>query len=213
MRISIIYDNTTTDKELIADWGFSCLVEFRDRKLLFDTGGNGKILLDNMRKMKINPADIDDVVISHPDFDHIGGLSAFLNKNSTAKIHVPISFKGIKYPNSVIGYSSMTQIYANVFLSGEMMNREQSLAIRLEKGIVIVVGCSHPGLGNIIKEFATIDRIYAVVGGFHGFDEFSVLNEIDSICATHCTVNKSRIQELFPKQFIEGGVGKIIEYK
>jgi len=92
MKITIVYDNTSFLKNLQADWGFSALVEFRERKILFDTGANGKILLSNMEKLKINPQEIEDVFISHLHWDHIGGLEAFLQVNNKVKLWVPSYF-------------------------------------------------------------------------------------------------------------------------
>jgi len=66
MKITIIYDNETDEKDLKSDWGFSCLVEVWGRKLLFDTGANGSILLGNMKKLNIESAAIKEVFISHP---------------------------------------------------------------------------------------------------------------------------------------------------
>jgi len=97
MKISIIYDNTVFKKNLQSDWGFSALIEEKNTpKILFDTGANGKILLSNLEKMGIDPISIDEVFISHAHFDHIGGLSAFLNVNKKAKIYIPPSFHGVK---------------------------------------------------------------------------------------------------------------------
>ena len=63
MKVTIIYDNTAYKKELKADWGFSCLVEAFNRKILFDTGTDGNILLSNMKKLGIQPKDIQDIFI------------------------------------------------------------------------------------------------------------------------------------------------------
>jgi len=41
--------------------GFSALVEAKERKILFDTSANGRILLSNMQKLKINPKEIKDI--------------------------------------------------------------------------------------------------------------------------------------------------------
>ncbi|MCF7793570.1 MAG: MBL fold metallo-hydrolase [Candidatus Cloacimonetes bacterium] len=209
MKITIVYDNTTEIPGLLADWGWSCLVEKQDRKILFDTGGNGKILLENMLALNIDPTSIDDVVISHSDFDHIGGLSTFLNANPTAVVHIPISFRGIHYPNQVKYYNSPTEIYSGFFLSGELDKREQSLAVKTEKGLVLVVGCGHPGVGKIMESFSQFGDICSIVGGLHGFKEFELLTNIEKICPSHCTVHKARIKQLHPEKYLEGGVGEV----
>jgi len=55
MKITIIYDNEVSEEGLEADWGFSCLVEVYGKKILFDTGADGSILLGNMEKLDIDP--------------------------------------------------------------------------------------------------------------------------------------------------------------
>ena len=61
MKVIIIYDNTSTKSDLQADWGFSALVEIEGRRILFDTGADGDILLSNIEKLKTNPQDIEDI--------------------------------------------------------------------------------------------------------------------------------------------------------
>ena len=211
MKITIVYDNTTRKQGLIADWGWSCLIETAERKILFDTGGNGKILLDNMLALNIDPASIADVVISHPDFDHIGGLSTFLKANPTAVVHIPISFRGIRYPNPVHYYAKPAEIYPGIFLSGELDKREQSLAVKTEKGLALIVGCGHPGLKQIINAISVFGKVFAVIGGLHGFKEFEIIKDLEFICPAHCTKHKEEIKQLFPEKYSEGGVGEIIE--
>jgi len=52
MKVTILYDNTAYLEELAPDWGFSALVEAHNRTILFDTGTEGSILLDNMKKLE-----------------------------------------------------------------------------------------------------------------------------------------------------------------
>jgi 7,8-dihydropterin-6-yl-methyl-4-(beta-D-ribofuranosyl)aminobenzene 5'-phosphate synthase len=45
---------------------------------------------------------------------------------------------------------------------------ELSLAIRTPQGLAVVVGCSHPGVENILDAAAHIDKqLYTTIGGFH----------------------------------------------
>ncbi|MBC8385333.1 MAG: MBL fold metallo-hydrolase [Candidatus Cloacimonetes bacterium] len=211
MKITIVYDNTTQKSNMIDDHGWSCFIETENRNILFDTGGNGKILLENLMNLQIDPQSVDDIVISHSDFDHIGGLSTFLNMNQKAVVHIPISFRGIRYPNEVKYYDKPAEIYDNIFLTGELGNREQSLAIKTEKGLVLIIGCGHPGISEIIDSVSRFGSVYAIIGGLHDFKEFELIDDIEKICPAHCTKYKEKIKILFPEKNIENGVGEIIE--
>ena len=208
MKITIVYDNTTTAEDLIADWGFACVIELSERTILFDTGGNGKILFENMCKLNIDPTEIDDIVISHPDFDHIGGLSHLLNVNSKAIIHNPISFRGIKYSNRVKYYAKPTEIYPDIFVTGELENREQSLALRTSNRLSLIVGCAHPGLATIMQSLEKYGSIKQIIGGLHSFDQYDLLQDVALICPTHCSKNKQKIEQIYPDKYQSGGVGK-----
>src|SRR5215813_10536810 len=51
---------------------------------------------------------------------------------------------------------------------GTLELRELSLALNTPEGLVIVVGCSHPGLDKIVELATSINpRIHLIVGGFH----------------------------------------------
>ncbi len=78
MKLTIVYDNEVYKKDigLKSDWGFSCLIETTIEIILFDTGAKGKILLNNMEKLDVNPGNISKIVISHEHWDHNGGLKA-----------------------------------------------------------------------------------------------------------------------------------------
>lgn len=210
MKITLIYDNEVYQEGLKADWGFSCLVEAENApRILFDTGTNGKILLSNMGKLGIDPASIDEVFISHAHFDHVGGLSDFLKANKIAKIYVPPSFPG-PAGREVITIRGPTKIHESVFSTGELNRIEQSLAVKTEKGIVVIAGCSHPSIGSILRAASQFGKIYALIGGLHGFNEFNLVKDLDLICPTHCTQHKAELKSLYPKKYADGGAGKII---
>ena len=210
MKVTIIYDNTSARPDLQADWGFSALVEVKGRKILFDTGTNGKILLSNMEKLEINPEEIKDVFISHPHLDHIGGLSSFLQLNNKVKLWIPSYFPEAKDAKEVIEVKEPTKLYEGIYSTGELDGIEQSLCVETEKGIVIIVGCSHPKMEHILKAASQFGKVYGIIGGLHGTKPES-LKGLDLICPTHCTQYKSEIKILYPEKYIEGGAGKIIE--
>ena len=189
MKITIIYDNEAAEVGLRADWGFSCLVEAYNKRILFDTGANGTLLLENMKKLNIDPTMIDEVFISHAHWDHMGGLSDFLLINPI-KVYIP---------------SSCPEPH------GELKNREQSLVAKMEKGLVVIVGCSHPGVKNILEAASQFGEAWALIGGLHGFREFDAVRDLEVICPTHCTQFKSEIKTLYPEKYIKGGAGKVIE--
>jgi len=208
MKITIIYDNTAFREELQADWGFSCLVETENTpKILFDTGGNGRILLSNMEKLGIDPSSINEVFISHPHLDHIGGLSEFLKINPVNKIYVPSSL-GVK--NEIV-IKEPQKIHDNVFSTGELEGIEQSMGVITEKGIMMVVGCSHPDMGHILDAGKKFGKLYGIVGGLHGFSEFELFRDLELICPTHYTQHKAELKKIYPQKYIEGGAGRIIE--
>ena len=210
MKITIIYDNTVFRKDLQPSWGFSALIETNERKILFDIGGNGSILLSNMQKLGINPKEINGVFISHSHFDHTGGLSAFLEQNNEVKLWLPHSFRGVKNARKVIEVKNPSKLYEGIYSTGELEGIEQSLCVKTEKGIVIIAGCSHPRMKHILDAAAQFGKVYGIIGGFHGNRPESLKN-LDLICATHCTQYIPEIKSLYPQKYVEGGAGKVIE--
>ena len=135
MRITIVYDNVVYKEGLQADWGFSCLVEIENTStILFDTGANGSLLLYNMGRLHIDPNSIDEVFISHSHFDHVGGLSAFLNVRKDVNIYIPRSLRGIRSEKGVICVDSPLKIHENVFSTGELDHIEQIMAVKQRMG-------------------------------------------------------------------------------
>ena len=66
MKVTIVCDNEVTKAGLRADWGFSALIESeKAAPILFNTGADDLILLQNMEELGIDTKDIGIIVISH----------------------------------------------------------------------------------------------------------------------------------------------------
>jgi len=213
MKITIVYDNEIRRRGLKADWGFSCLIEIPNvPPILFDTGTLGSILLHNMSELGLDPRSIGMVVISHPHGDHTGGLHDVLEANRDIELYIPKSCeKWISAKNVNVVNKEPSEIRPNIFSTGEL-GIEQSLAINADKGVLVVVGCSHPGVGRILEAASRFGRVYGIVGGLHGFSDFKRLTSLSLICPCHCTQYKSEIKRLFRNNtYLDCGVGAVIE--
>jgi 7,8-dihydropterin-6-yl-methyl-4-(beta-D-ribofuranosyl)aminobenzene 5'-phosphate synthase len=87
MRIVTLAENTTVDSRLHPQHGLSLYIETTRHKILFDTGANA-LFLRNAKAMGIDLGQVDIVIISHGHRDHGGGLSAFLQINTAAKVYI-----------------------------------------------------------------------------------------------------------------------------
>jgi len=229
---TVVYDNNPYNPALKTDWGFSCLIQGAEKNILFDTGTQGNILLSNMNLLNINPQDIEIVILSHFHRDHTGGLSSLLNENSNITVYVP-SFFPAPFKNSIkeagasyVDVNSYQKIEENVYTSGIISGwiNEQSLILDSEKGIVLITGCAHPRIVNIIKTVKDLTKkdIYLAFGGFHltGFEDPEINEIIRSFKElgvkkagpSHCSGKEARelFEKSFGKNYIPIGVGKKI---
>lgn len=103
---------------------------------------------------------------------------------------------------------------------------EIALCIKHEKGLVIIVGCSHVGLVNILETIIkrTHMTIYAIIGGSHLIeaDELRLNNTINYLKEknisifrlSHCTGNSAveKLQDEFGKKFVYNNTGNVIKF-
>jgi len=232
-EIIVLYDNISVKKGVVPAWGFSCFVKYKGRNILFDTGGKADILLYNMKTMKISPEAVTDIFISHSHWDHTGGLFGFLSKNHKIKVYVPVSFSQA-YKNEIkasgakcVEVKGFSRIAEGVYSSGEVGGeiKEQSLIIDTPKGLIIITGCAHPGILNIIREAKrSIGKpVFAVLGGFHlsaksAAEIKAIIAEFKRLGVTHvgpchCTGKKAikQFKVAFKDDFISVGAGSIID--
>lgn len=216
MKVTIIYDNSAYNEELTSNWGFSALVEAKGTPtMLFDTGAESDILVNNMERLGIDPESPDELFISHDHYDHTGGMKEFININPEAEIFVPPSFStpGKMATPRLNKLGEPTKIHEKVFSTGELGGIEQSLGVMTEKGIVLIVGCSHPKMEKILNAARKYGEIYGIIGGLHDTSQFELFEGLGLICPTHCTQHKAEIKENYPEKYRRGGAGRVIRVK
>jgi 7,8-dihydropterin-6-yl-methyl-4-(beta-D-ribofuranosyl)aminobenzene 5'-phosphate synthase len=108
--------------------------------------------------------------------------------------------------------------------SDPLVRDDQALVAKVRgRGLVVITGCGHAGIVNTVRyaqKLTDLDRVYAVVGGFHlGTPLFEpiieptveALREVapQIVVPTHCTGWRAThaIAAAFPEAFIQGSVG------
>src|SRR5205085_2796928 len=89
-RVTILYDAFGKPSELKRGWGYSALVEYGGRRVLFDTGGDAQEFAYNVRALGVDLSKLDFVVLTHRHGDHTSGLSAVLAANPDVRIYTPV---------------------------------------------------------------------------------------------------------------------------
>jgi 7,8-dihydropterin-6-yl-methyl-4-(beta-D-ribofuranosyl)aminobenzene 5'-phosphate synthase len=102
-RVRILYDAFGKDPLMRKDWGFSALVEYGGKRILFDTGNDAEVFARNVKAAGIDLKNLDFVVISHRHLDHTAGLSHLLSVNPSIKIYVPQEALGGVFGTSAPG--------------------------------------------------------------------------------------------------------------
>lgn len=213
LRLTIVYDNKAS-QDFTGSWGFATLIQTNYETLLFDTGWDGPLLLENMKKLNIDPAGIRKLILSHPHWDHIGGIPEILQANPRLDVYVPASFsenlkREINKRTTLIEIKDPAEISQGIMSTGELGNKvkEQALVLDTGDGCYVLTGCAHPGLAAILDSASRYGRVKGILGGLHDNEEFERLRGMELIAAGHCTAHRERIKELFPKEFIEIEVG------
>ncbi len=182
-----------------------------------------------MRRAGIQQKDLRSVVISHEHWDHVGGLWRLLEKQRGLTVYLPsktqenIKRRVCAAGGHVIDSTGVKTLKPGVHVTDEIMGSvngeplpEQSVIVESPKGLIIIVGCSHPGILTIVQNAkrAFNTPVYGVIGGFHLMDHSStdiqqcardLANErIAFVSPTHCT--GWRAERIFHDVFHEGFV-------
>ncbi|MGI5900244.1 MAG: MBL fold metallo-hydrolase [Christensenellales bacterium] len=212
MLIKTLAENTAISKDFGNEHGLSLYIETKKHKILFDVGASG-LFLKNAKKLNVNIADVDFLIISHGHFDHGGGLKTFLSKNAKAEVFLhrlafekhyavrsdkPLDFIGldenlkqnkqIVFTSDRFFISNGIQVFSNIVQreprpksnsglltehNGQTMDdtfaHEQNLVIEEDGKTLLVTGCAHNGIINILEHFHALKGRMPdyVIGGLH----------------------------------------------
>lgn len=229
LDLTVLSDNYPSGG-LSTIWGLSILVETNNLTVLLDTGQTYSVLRDNSQALNKDLSEVDFVVISHEHLDHTGGLSYVEEVNPGVTVYVPYHISGqifndINQSNlNVIKINETTILQQGFAIIGELDGPpyEQALAVNVKDvGLVSFVGCSHPGVENLIEKASTDlgHDTYMVIGGFHMInaneqeinDTIVRLLEfgVKKIFPIHCSgdVFRQYMAEHYPQQYGQGNVG------
>ena len=214
----------------ILDWGFSALIHYNGKTILFDTGNNADKFEHNVRALDVDLNKVDIAILSHRHYDHISGFDYMLKVKPTVKAYLPAdSALGapMRFTFSHDTKESLADLPPEQLYFGGAVNSmddfkpgdrfhganqefvpasreiapgmylivtrsvmlgdfnayppnepghpdlagfpELSLALKTEKGVVLITGCSHSTVEAIIRATKqyTGSNIELVEGGFH----------------------------------------------
>jgi 7,8-dihydropterin-6-yl-methyl-4-(beta-D-ribofuranosyl)aminobenzene 5'-phosphate synthase len=192
-RLVLLYDSSAV-APLEGGWGYAAYIEYRGKRILFDTGQGGAALTRNTAALGIDLSKLDAVVISHDDPDHYAGLDAVYAANPRVPVFVPDMDSGafstsllnhlyrmiqsavpgqhVVDPPAGANYMRVrdradvlpgVRVASLPFESGQ--RREQVLLLSVSGGVVLVSGCAHPGIVNLMKIAGAPVKL--ATGGFH----------------------------------------------
>jgi len=235
-RLIVVVDNNPGPEKLETAWGISIYVEVDSVRLLFDTGPSPELLKKNLEALGISIADINAVVISHEHGDHAGGLVAVAEAKPGATVYIPAGASSSlkerieKLGLKPVGISKATVLAKGVAVTAPLRGPPYEIALLIVvegKGLIVVTGCAHPGVDNIVMYAHNVTGlpVYAVVGGFHLIgasahrlgeiaETFKKLG-VKELYPIHCSGEEAR--QFFAKELGDaykgGGVGAVIVIK
>lgn len=224
--ISIIVDNYSREG-FLSEWGLSLYIETDYWSMIFDADTNSRVLATNLSRLGIDLNNVDFAFLSHHHGDHYGGFKYIGRVRPNLRIFIPPG--DTEYLRSwglnpvVINKSEV--IAENAWSTGPLnlalwSIREHAFTFYVEgKGLVVVVGCSHPGLLKLVKKAMEVsgkNDIYLVIGGFHELDcdeADELANVTKYIAPLHCSSSSVReyIRNKYSDKYLELRGGDVIK--
>jgi len=234
VHLRILFDNYPGVPGLTSLWGFAALIRASERTILFDTGSNGRVLLKNMAALELAPGSVDWVFLSHPHWDHIGGLDSFLEVHPSATVvvhegfskHLIRDLRTLCAELIVVGPNPRS-LAPGIFSTGMLDSAppEQAMVIDSDGITAVISGCAHPGMERIVERAMGLlgRKVDWAIGGFHlMYADAAAIAEsiralkglgIEYVVPTHCTGDaaKAAFQRAYRTRCIDGGVGREVD--
>jgi 7,8-dihydropterin-6-yl-methyl-4-(beta-D-ribofuranosyl)aminobenzene 5'-phosphate synthase len=193
---------------------------------------DGEALAENAERLNVDWPKVDLIVISHNHWDHVGGLGTFLEEKPDLPVYLLNAFdydlvrKVEAAGGRVVSVKGPMEVCRDVVLTGEMGTslKEQSLIVKTSLGPVVVTGCSHQGIVNILDKTEELigEDIHLVFGGYHlmskSDDETRAIirafkdRGVRKCGATHCTGDRqiALFREAYGDDYVSIGTGRIL---
>jgi 7,8-dihydropterin-6-yl-methyl-4-(beta-D-ribofuranosyl)aminobenzene 5'-phosphate synthase len=182
VKITMIYNNIGKCEGLENEWGLAAWIESPDGITLFDTGGRSRTLQKNMEQLHLDPAKVERIIISHDHWDHKGGLAYILEHiDPKTPIYVPHldiksfekefptgNFKAVEGAQKITKHLWSTGTMSTTYKLNAL--NEHALVILNGKSMMLLTGCSHPGIVKMSKQAIhqhPEQTFELVTGGFH----------------------------------------------
>jgi 7,8-dihydropterin-6-yl-methyl-4-(beta-D-ribofuranosyl)aminobenzene 5'-phosphate synthase len=235
VRITYLYDNTVAVAGTRAGWGFAALVERDGRRVLFDTGGDAAVLRDNVAALGVDLSRLDALVISHEHWDHTRGLPVLGARHGLPTYYPASADAAAPWVSELERaglqrrpISALTEVVPGIWASAEMKSPlapEIALAIDTDDGLLVLVGCSHPGADRMLQDIrqGTGRPVLLLAGGLHLLQSSvpetertlaSIADQgVRHLGTTHCSgdIAIGMARRLWGDRFVEGGVGTVLE--
>ncbi len=274
-------------KGTVLDWGFSVLIDYNGKKILFDAGNSADKFAHNAKALGLDLKRVDIAVLSHRHADHASGFDYVLKVKPEVKAYLPAdaalgapfpfrfskespeqiadlaaeqmyfggksqSFQykpGSRFDHASAEYINATKQIAPgihlIFTRSQLMGDfsayppaepghpelyglpEISLALETSKGLVLVTGCSHSKVEEIVKAAKNQlkQNVEMVVGGFHLFpyDQTyvsSIAHQLKDqlgvrrVAPAHCTGNLAfkLFRDLYQQNYSYAGVEAEVKF-
>lgn len=242
------------DKRLLFDLGYSNTPYENAEKLNIDVSTINTIVLSHGHLdhtwgfeyfLRIHNNNEKPTIICHPlalkekryENERIGIKESEIyweNNANIIKTDTPLNisdgilFLGqIERSNDFENKSPLGEIYINNMYDRDFLFDDSAIVYIGEEGLVIITGCSHSGICNIVeyaKKVTGIQNIKAIIGGFHLQNdvedemEIKTVNylskqNIESLYPCHCTNLHNKVSLSRKLNIKEIGAGSILEYE